>query len=79
MYAVFVEVNATEANSEAAREFLPRVAVLRRPRFVSLPQSGPAGENALQLRFAGGNARRNVADGAPRRRVGNSQERIHIS
>jgi hypothetical protein len=29
MYAVFVEVNATEANSEAAREFLPRVAVPR--------------------------------------------------
>ena len=27
MYAVFVEVNATEAHSEAAREFLPRVAV----------------------------------------------------
>ncbi len=29
MYAIFVEVNATEANSEAAREFLPRVAVPR--------------------------------------------------
>lgn len=29
MYAVFVEVNATEANSETAREFLPRVAVPR--------------------------------------------------
>jgi hypothetical protein len=27
MYAVFVEVNATEAHSQAAREFLPRVAV----------------------------------------------------
>jgi hypothetical protein len=29
MYAVFVEVNATEAGIEAAREFLPRVAVPR--------------------------------------------------
>ena len=29
MYAVFVEVNATDANSDAAREFLPRVAVPR--------------------------------------------------
>ena len=29
MYAVFVEVNAPEANSDAAREFLPRVAVPR--------------------------------------------------
>ena len=27
MHAVFVEVNATESNVEAAREFLPKVAV----------------------------------------------------
>jgi len=27
MYAIFVEVNATESNVEAAREFLPKVAV----------------------------------------------------
>jgi hypothetical protein len=29
MYAVFLEVNATESNTEAAREFLPRVAAPR--------------------------------------------------
>lgn len=27
MHAIFVEVNATESNVEAAREFLPKVAV----------------------------------------------------